>query len=332
MADEIHDDDLPAEPIELRRFDMHSAWRITLWGATAAMAVAIVAGTAFSDIGAERLKQTVAALWPPSKPDTLERHEPAVTPGQFAALEQQTRELTRTVRQLAADRDRVNAKLASVEQNLGDITGTIKKQAAQVDQFAGQLASQLAAHTAPQAPTAPPPAVSSPQTVAAISSPPADPATAAPDTPVITATTPPAIEASPPIEGPVPLPPMRAAALENAATVRELGVDVGGATSLEALHAHWASLKANAGPDIVGLAPSFAVRPRPSGGSDYRLVLGPLPNTVAALRLCAKLIAARVNCRTGTFSVQRLANAAAVPAVRSTQHLPSTLHDSIMSR
>jgi TolA-binding protein len=344
MADEIQEDDLPAEPIELSRFDMHSAWRVLLWGASAAMAVAIVAGTAFSDIGAERLKQTVAALWQPSNTETqpaaqpvqIAQHPPAATSEQIAALEKQTRELAQTVRDLTADRDRMRAKLASVEQNLGDITGTIRKQTEQAGQFAAQLAAQTAALTAPRpqiATASPPPVVSTPQAIAAIPSPVATPATAAIDTPITTATTPPAVEASPPIDGPIPLPPMRTAAIEeNAATVRELGVDVGGAPSLDALHAHWVGLKANAGPDIVGLTPSFAVRPRPAGGNDYRLVLGPFPNTTAALRLCTKLIAARINCRAGTFSVQRLASAAPAPAVRSSERLPPASRDPILSR
>lgn len=350
MADEIQDDDLPAEPIELRRFDMHSAWRVLLWGASAAMAVAIVAGTAFSDVGAERLQQTIAALWQPANPDVtadtpaqaqlpqVAQQQPAVaTPEQIAALEKRTGELAQTVRDLTADRDRIKAKLASLEQNLGDITGTIKKQNEQADRFAGQFAAQLAAqtaaHTAALAAPSLPPAVSTPQTAAAIPSPAASSTATAPDAPITTASTPPVIEASPPIEGPIPLPPMRTAALEeNTGAVRELGIDVGGAASLNALHAQWAALKANVGPDIVGLTPSFAVQSRPAGGNDYRLVLGPLPSTTTALRLCAKLIAARVNCRAGTFSVQRLAAAVPAPAMRSSERLPAMSRDPILSR
>src|SRR5690348_6413997 len=102
MADEIHDDEHPAEPIELRRFDMHSALRMLLWGVSATMAVAVVAGTAFSDVGAERLKQTVASLFDTTKIETSQpaqqvaqqQPEQAVTPQQIAALEKQTRELT----------------------------------------------------------------------------------------------------------------------------------------------------------------------------------------------------------------------------------------------
>lgn len=339
MADELHDDDLPAEPIELRRFDMHGAWRVLLWGASAAMAVAIVAGTAFSDIGAERLKETVAALWQPLAADPMPsqaaqvaQNTPAVTAEQFAAVEKRTRELAQTVRDLAADRDRLRAKLASLEQNLGDITGAVSKQSAQTGQLAAQLAAQMATskHDA-----LPPPLLSAPQTVAAMPSPAADPAAPAPDTPITTATTPPTVEAAPPIDGPIPLPPMRTAAIEEtAAVIRELGVEVGGAASLDALRAHWSALKANVGPDIVGLSPSFVTQQKPGGANDYRLVLGPLPNTAAAFQLCTKLVAARVTCRAGTFSVQRLANAAPMPkpAARQVDRLQPAAQDSIMVR
>jgi hypothetical protein len=337
MPDDI--EDLPPESIELRRFDLHSMWRVLLWGASAAMAVAIVAGTAFSDLGTDRLKQTVAALFEPAKTDTAETYQaqstqPAgrsIAPEQLAALEKQTRELTQTVRELAAERDRVKTRLASLEQNYDDITGAIKKQTAQSSQLAAQLAMQTTPKQA--AAPSPPPVISAPQTVAAIPSPMANSA-APPDTPITTAvpsSTP--IEASPPLEGPIPLPPMRTAALENEspAAVRELGVDVGGASSLDALRANWTALKANVGPDIVGLAPSYVTRQRPSGGADYRLILGPLPNSAAALRLCAKLIAARVNCRAGTFNVERLAERQQAEP-RSTVQLPMQSRESILSR
>jgi TolA-binding protein len=333
MADEILHDDAPAEPIELSRFDMHSAWRVLLWGASAAMAVAIVAGTAFSDVGAERLQQTVAALFEPAKTETpapqpqVAQQQPVqtVTPQQLAALEQQTRDLASSVRELTADRDLLKAKLASVEQNLDDITGAIKKRAAQIE----------TQQTAPKD-AALPPVISAPQTIAAIQSPSANPAIAAPDTPVTTAVPPPAVEPSTPLEGPIPLPPTRTAALEEPATaIRELGIDVGGAANLDGLRAHWAALKANIGPDIVGLSASFTVRQRPAGGTDYRLVLGPLPNTATAFRICTKLIAARVNCRAGTFSVQRLTEGAAAPpppAARKTEQLPPWTRESTILR
>lgn len=335
MADNI-EDDVPPESIELRRFELHSLWRVLLWGASAAMAVAIVAGTAFSDLGTERLQQTIATLFEPAKTATQtepQQQQPQTTqvtaqlvtpPQQLAALEKQTRELTQTVRELTAERDRVKTRLASLEQNYDDITGAIRKQTAQ--QAASKEQKQAAA-------LSPPPVISAPQTIAAIPSPAANSA-APPDTPITTAVpASPAIEASPPLDGPIPLPPMRTAAIEETPiTVRELGIDVGGAPNLDALRANWAALKANVGPDVVGLAPSYLVRQRPSGGTDYRLVLGPLPNSAAALRLCAKLIAARINCRAGTFNVERLAERQQPAPQRSSEQLPMQPRESILSR
>lgn len=332
MADNI-EDDVPPESIELRRFELHSLWRVLLWGASAAMAVAIVAGTAFSDLGTERLQQTIATLFESAKnatqiepqqqqPQATQAAAQLVTPQQLAALEKQTRDLTQTVRELTAERDRVKTRLASLEQNFDDVTGAIRKQTAQ------QAAPKQAAAPSP------PPVISAPQTIAAIPSPAANSA-APPDTPITTAVpSSPAIEASPPLDGPIPLPPMRTAAIEETpVTVRELGIDVGGAPNLDALRANWAALKANVGPDVVGLAPSYLIRQRPSGGTDYRLVLGPLPNSAAALRLCAKLIAARVNCRAGTFSVERLAERQqSAPQRASEQRLPTPSRDAIFSR
>ena len=335
MADDV-EDNVPPESIELRRFEMHSLWRVLLWGASAAMAVAIVAGTAYSDLGAERLQRTLASLIGPAKTETptetqqpqiAQQATPQINPQQLAALEKQSRELTQTVRELTAERDRVKSRLASLEQNLDDITGTIKKQSA-------QIATQQTAAKQPAAPSSPP-MISAPQTVAAIPSPMANSA-APPDTPITTAAVPPspALEASPPLDGPIPLPPMRSAASEEntAAAVRELGIDVGGAASLDALRAHWAALKANVGPDVVGLAPSYVVRQRPSGGTDYRLVLGPLPNSATALRICAKLIAARANCRAGTFMVERLAERQRPVLQRATEQLQMQSRESILSR
>jgi hypothetical protein len=77
------------------------------------------------------------------------------------------------------------------------------------------------------------------------------------------------------------------------------------------------------------------MRQRPAGGTDYRLVLGPLPNTATAFRICTKLIAARINCRAGTFSVQRLTEGAVAPpppAARKTEQLPPWTRESTILR
>jgi hypothetical protein len=324
MPDDI-DDDIESQSIELRRFDLHSMWRVLLWGASAAMALAIVAGTAFSDLGTDRIKQMVASFIGPAN-DTpkleLAKVEPPpppqVTPRQLAALETQTRELMQSVRELTAERDSVKARLASLEQHLDDITGTVRRQAA-------ETATQKSVQTA----TAPPvPTVTKPDTVAAVPSPTAT--TPPADTPTTTASVPPPAEASTPIEPPIPLPPIRAAE-EAPIGARELGVDLGGAASLDSLRSHWSALKANFGPELVGLIPSYTTRQKQSGGTDYRLVLGPMPNSVTAARLCARLATSRIYCRPGTFTVQKFAERQRA-AERPVEQLPGPVRDGMISR
>jgi hypothetical protein len=358
-------DETEPEPIELRRLDMHGLWRVLLWGSTAAMALAVVAGTAFSDLGAERIKQVVASLIEPveTKLALTPAPTPTVAPQQLTELEKQTRQLTQTVRDLTADRDRVKERLAVLQQSLDDITGTVKRHAATqtTTQTTSQPATQIAQTAQPTQPAAPtpklaqdaapptakespkqtaaatppPPAVSPPQTVAAIPSPQLPATTATAEPPAATASIPPVIEASPPIDGPIPLPPSRAAALDKPDdhAVRQIGIEIGGAPSIEALRAHWSSVKANIGPDIVGLSPTYTIRQKAGGGAEYRLVLGPVPNSAAAIRLCAKLATSRITCRAGTFNVQKLAGQyAPAPEQRAADRLPAMGRDAIMSR
>lgn len=330
MADNI--DDPEPEIIELRRFDLHGLWRVLLWGASAAMALAVVAGTAFSDLGTERLKQAIAAVIEPLR---SEPQQPQVTVAQLNALEQQTRTLAQTVRDLTAERDQFKGRLAILEQSLDDVTGAIKRQTAKAATVQTlQEPAQVAAKQPPQEPPkvvaqTPPPTLSAPETVVAAASPVATaPASEAPAT---TAST---TEVTPAITGPVPMPPTRLASLApqtpepaQAPTTREIGVDVGGGASVEALRAHWTALKANVGPELVGLRPAMTARPKQSGGTDYRLVLGPMPNSAAAIRLCTRLAASKVYCRAGVFNVQQFAE-----RTRPPEQLPAPPRDSIMTR
>jgi hypothetical protein len=330
-----HIDETEPQSIELRRFDLHGLWRVLLWGSSAAMALAIVAGTAFSDLGAERIHQVMAALMPPPVSEPAKPAAPQIDARQIAALEAQARDLTQTVRGLTAERDRVKARLATLEQSLSDITGAIRKQAAQQAAQATPPATTAPKEPPQQvaaAPT-PPPVVSPPQVVAATPS----PTTTEPpqDAPAVTASTPPVVEPSPPLEGPIPLPRTRVAALERPEpiTTHQVGIDLGGAASLEALRARWSSIKANVGPELVGLTPSYIIRQK-AAGIEYHLVLGPIPTSAAAVQLCSKLAASRVSCRAGTFAVQKMAERHATEREppRPVAPLPSPMRDGIMSK
>ena len=115
----------------------------------------------------------------------------------------------------------------------------------------------------------------------------------------------------------VPLPPVRVASVPPeseqpaetppSVATSEIGVDLGGAGSLDLLRQQWSAIKANHGPLLAGLHPSFTTRQKVSGPPEYRLIVGPFPNPAAAMRLCSKLAPARAFCRAGVFKVQQFA-------------------------
>ena len=108
----------------------------------------------------------------------------------------------------------------------------------------------------------------------------------------------------------MPVPPTRTAALPavQPAEKREFGVDLGGAKSLEHLRIAWATIKANAGPELAGMRPTYAQRQRADGTVEYRLVVvGGFQDTTEAATLCGKLTAVKLNCRPGQYRVSQLA-------------------------
>jgi cell division septation protein DedD len=110
------------------------------------------------------------------------------------------------------------------------------------------------------------------------------------------------------------IPPVRVAAItasEPAATPPPagagFGVDLGGASNLEALSIHWATLKANYGPLLVGLRPLVALLPKHPNGAIYRLVVGPLPSPDKATQFCAGFPVLPTGCHPAKFSGAQLA-------------------------
>ncbi len=309
MPDEIDDLTEPTpEAAKLNRFDMRSLWRVVFWGSSAALAVVVVAGTALSDVGTQRFNVVLASALDHLRPTPPAASEPPPAVILRAAeIEKQTQELGRqtqefrrqtqelntqaqqlreTVRQLSADRDQLKTRISLLEQNLEDVTGTIKRQA---QQPAPAPKEQTATATQP------PPAITAPPTTTASIG----------ETALRPSTPPPATE-----QAAVPVPQMRTAALPTAQPIekREFGVDLGGATSLEHLRIAWATIKANAGPDLVGMRPTYAQRPRANGAIEYRLVVvGSFQDTTEAAALCKQLTAVKLNCRPGQYRVTQLA-------------------------
>ncbi len=248
-------------------------WRMTLWGCGALCALTAMTFSAISESGAQRLQLALNSV--------------ANTPAQVVVTQivpsgpsPETIKLTEDLRQLSAERERLNGRLAKLENMLEDVTGSIKRQTERTE--------QMARVAPPPAPPAPP--ISPPATVVAAAPPPL----------MATAAEPPSAEASPP--APVPLPPERLASVEPA-----IGIDLGGASSADALKAHWTLVKASYGPMLGPLQPLIVTRERKGAPTSYRLVLGPLASTNAAVQVCTRLVAARLTCRPTTFTSQTAA-------------------------
>lgn len=324
MADEI-------EPPELGRLrDTSTLWRVSTWGGAATLALAATVLIAQTDIGAERLRM---ALMPGTSPAPRVIAQTDIAPPadskEVQARQLETKRLEAQVRQLVADRDQLTARVASLESNLNDMTGSIKR----------QLAQLAPAPPAPR-PTADAPLVAAPQTTiaAAVTADSAGPMSSTVQTPSDSRVTrsqatfeskidvsampkseadapipaEPASRAAAPLPEPVPLPPTRVASVSTAdpaaAAPRkaELGIDLGGARTMEILHQRWAAVKANFGPMLEGMQP-LVVQDRRPGIIPYRLIVGPIPNGATAAAMCTRFAASRVTCRTTKFVGEQLA-------------------------
>ena len=135
----------PALPV--RRFEMRDLWRVAVWGLTAAGAVLLAVFTGTTDRGNERLTAAAAQLrLTPHRPAALVVQAPSI-----ATDSTESRHLAETVKSLAADRDRLLARLSSLERTL-DVTGAVPR----MSEPQGAPAASM---------PAPPPVVSVPETV-----------------------------------------------------------------------------------------------------------------------------------------------------------------------
>lgn len=305
------------EPPELGPLrDSSIVWRVTTWGAAATLALAATVLIAQTDVGAERLRMALAPQ--------IETPARSVAQADLKSVEQQrleTQRLEAQVRELAADRDRLMTRIVSLENNINDMTGSIKRQMA------------IVAATTPS-PLPPLPSLGAPKTAPAQTAVTAE--SQGTDRPgrvtrseatfesKVDMTAEPKLEAeadadpepsvenqgplvAPPLGDPVPIPPVRIAAAPAggpaAAPPRkpELGVDLGGARTMEILNARWITVKANFGPMLEGMHPLVVHDNRP-GMIPYRLIVGPIPNGAAAAHVCSRFAASRVTCRTTRFA------------------------------
>jgi len=279
-----------------RHLDLPALWRLFGWGAAAAISLGAVVLVGESQSGAERLQLAFAREPGPQAV--------AAVPPRVVVDAEQTRRLMDAVRRLAADRDQLNDRIATLERNLDDMTGSIK-----TVMLANAAAQSVKEPAKDKVAEVPPPAVAAPASVpTAVSAP------AAPAAPRVSgAAMPPLPGGAPAKTETVPLPQARVAdipasepAIAPPPAKLEYGVDLGGRSSMDGLREYWLTVKASHGPLLVGLRPVAAQRLRQSG-TDYRLLLGPLPTTAAATKLCAKFSAVHATCRATRFFGEELA-------------------------
>lgn len=294
MANEI----TPLEPDSssfFKRLRRHALWRLFGWGSVACLALAAVALTSQTDAGGQRLRLAFAAP-----------HEPVQVIAKFAPptaeIEAETERLTGQLRNLTADRDRLTARIATLEHNLEDMTGSIRRQSE-------QIAAARAANVPPPAPSAP---ATTPVVILKTTPSPGPanlpwfvamrtPQAAEPPVP------PEAVDA---ITGPVPLPPVRIAAVpanQPPPGKDEFAIDLGAAANIEALRSHWTGLQAKYAPLLKGLHPVVSQHLKLPTGYTYRLLAGPLPSVEDAARLCSRFAGLRTGCHPAKFTGTQLA-------------------------
>jgi len=313
--------------------DMRPLLRLTVWGtfAVAAVGATVLAGR--TDVGTARAKVAMATLRAaPSdavnRPNDMLANRPAVP-------DENEKRLAEQVRTLTADRDRLAERVATLEHNLTDLTGSIARSAAANNAVSNGTAANAAAPAQEKA-DAPPAAAASATPAAQAPQAPADnvangsrddqaaaaPAPAAPQPgvgqpaavplprPGPLATIQSYVTSSSPI--PPASPPTRVAVVHAdtpppQAPAGGFAIDLGSATNINTLRAHWGAVKAAHGAMLAGLQPLVSVRQssRP-GFTEFHLVAGPVTDAGAAARLCSALTSVRVPCRPSTYNGQRL--------------------------
>ena len=284
----------PLEPILSNISKPRQLRRVLGWGGAAAIALAAVVATGQTQAGSQRLHLAIGYLSDPARvaadlsepvravaqiPSHTAQTEPKTAAKTDTKAQAETQRLAVQVHDLAADRERLTARIAMLERNLDDMTGSIKQQS-----------EQLAA-----ARTAVTPAPSAPATTLPVLDPLAMPALGVVPTPQV----------------PPPLAHIAATAVNEHAheppAKAEFGIDLGGAATLEALRIHWVAMKANYGPLLAGLRPVASQRLKRPAGVDYRLIAGPLPNSAEAAKLCARFPVTGTGCRPAKFDGAQLA-------------------------
>lgn len=294
-----------------------------IWGCVAVCAVLAASFTIALVVGAHR-GISIAGSFKRSPPATAraasERPTEQAQVLSAAKVDTSALEIARlndAVRALAAERDRLLARLEQVERSVGDITASIKEPPARGLEPAPVPPApkqQLAAAPAEPLPPEPVPHRNAAQDLTGplnIFQPYSS------VRPPVGAPTP--TEAPMQIEaiargaqaGPAPASARGEAAISRtgaSATRTQFAIDLGGDATIGGLRVLWTNLLREHGSALSGLQPLVSVQEgKQPGGVELRLIAGPLVNAATAARTCAALQSKGVSCQTAIFDGQRLA-------------------------
>jgi hypothetical protein len=204
------------------------------------------------------------------------------------------------IEDMTRDRDRLAARIAALEHDLGDMTGSIAK----IDSSRIAATRQATPQPAPVAravqPEPPRPALTSlpallpagPILLDPLATPPAGIASILPQTPPHRDAKSEHAQSAPERVASLAPPPESS---KRPTSHPEFGIELATASNMEQLRRSWSAAKANYGPLLVGLSP-VAVRDRHPGSTAVRLIAGPVPNIIAAHKLCAQFAKLNGNC------------------------------------
>ena len=94
--------------------------------------------------------------------------------------------------------------------------------------------------------------------------------------------------------------------IEHGALATEFAIDLGPATTIDAMRARWSEIKTAQSPLFDNLKPLVALKDGGKTGQELHLVAGPLTTTAASGRLCAVLSGTGVPCQATMYEGQRL--------------------------
>ena len=107
----------------LKKLDFIALRRSAAWASAAFIAIVTVIFAADSENGSRRIQQALTDAPEPARATAVVAQIP---PGQ-PELERLAGRLNDTVKQLTAERERLNDRIASLERNFEDVTGSIRK-------------------------------------------------------------------------------------------------------------------------------------------------------------------------------------------------------------